>query len=290
MMMTQSQLLSKSKKKKRLSWLIGMMCLLILSSLDGWSIKSKRNMSIEDKFEVSFEQWVTAINQNKTLSVSSNISHYTRLPEFKPIIDLGITGVPCMVKKIKEMRGHLYSACLVDAIIDITKTNLMMPITRQPLYRRYILWWDLERYKTDQRFDSLYKERKEISPEKKNKKKFTIGTNEFIKHFGSAEDSVFQWMDMPEGPEKERLRPFQKTTYQQLLDLGIAALPHAIEKIREGDTDLIAAINYWTDNALQKSADASGVAADDMSEYCLKWWKANKANWLLPPIEKQDKE
>ncbi len=95
---------------------------------------------------------------------------------------------------------------------------------------------------------------------------------------------------MPEGAEKEKLRPHKRTSYQQFLDLGVLALPLAIEKIREGDTDLIAAINYWTDDALQKSADDAGVAADKMSEYCLKWWEANKENWLLPPIEKMEKQ
>ena len=79
-----------------------------------------------------------------------------------------------------------------------------------------------------------------------------------------------------------------KNTNADLFDLGIPALPHAIRKIKGGEEKLYEAVNFWTDNSLQKAADQKGIKPEGMKEFCLKWWDDNKAKWLLPPIEKKD--
>jgi hypothetical protein len=79
-----------------------------------------------------------------------------------------------------------------------------------------------------------------------------------------------------------------KNTNADLFDLGISALPHAIRKIKGGEENLYEAVNFWTDNSLQKAADKKGIKPEGMKEFCLKWWVDNKAKWLLPPIEKKD--
>ncbi|MBN2328915.1 MAG: hypothetical protein JXR73_17380 [Candidatus Omnitrophica bacterium] len=68
-------------------------------------------------------------------------------------------------------------------------------------------------------------------------------------------------------------------------NLGIPALPYAIEKTQEGDEDLIEAVNYWTDDALKDSAEKTGVPREQMRQYCLHWWEQNKDDWLLPPVQ-----
>ena len=54
---------------------------------------------------------------------------------------------------------------------------------------------------------------------------------------------------------------------------GIAALPFAVEKVREGDLTLIPAISGLTNGELKKSAT---------QKECLEWWEKNKEKWLMP--------
>ncbi|NLW49353.1 MAG: hypothetical protein GXY85_00735, partial [Candidatus Brocadiaceae bacterium] len=61
---------------------------------------------------------------------------------------------------------------------------------------------------------------------------------------------------------------------QRLRELGVWALPLMIEKVREGDGDLIASVSYLTDGALP---------ADATPRECLDWWEANREHWTVPP-------
>ena len=53
---------------------------------------------------------------------------------------------------------------------------------------------------------------------------------------------------------------------------GIAALPFAVEKVKEGDLTLIPAISGLTNGELKKSAT---------QKECLEWWEKNKQKWLI---------
>lgn len=90
--------------------------------------------------------------------------------------------------------------------------------------------------------------------------------------------------------DRKRIDPNDSENNKLIYDLGIAAIPLAIKKIQEGDADLIEAVNYWTDDALKKSAEEKGIAADGMRDYCIKWWEENKENWLLPRGEEKEKQ
>ncbi|MBN2326645.1 MAG: hypothetical protein JXR73_05775 [Candidatus Omnitrophica bacterium] len=86
------------------------------------------------------------------------------------------------------------------------------------------------------------------------------------------------------------MNPKKKQFLHKIENLGVPALPCAIEKMKEDGVDLIEAVNYWTDDALKKSAEKAGVPQEQMREYSLQWWRRNKADWLLPPVEDHPKQ
>jgi len=71
-----------------------------------------------------------------------------------------------------------------------------------------------------------------------------------------------------QGKDKEA-----EAEYQAIKDLGIAALPFMMERVKHGDKGLMPAISYLTDSA---------VPADAQPADCLDWWEKNKENWLIP--------
>ncbi len=57
-----------------------------------------------------------------------------------------------------------------------------------------------------------------------------------------------------------------------LTKLGVAALPLIIEKIEQGESDLIPLVSQLTDNRIKNDVEVKDV---------LSWWKANKEKWII---------
>lgn len=85
-----------------------------------------------------------------------------------------------------------------------------------------------------------------------------------------------EWLDLLRGYWKGGR--YEPTAYQKLLDIGIAAIPLWLEKLRtEGNPELRHAIMQ----AL--SALTEGEIEPTMSvQECLNWWQANKERWTVP--------
>lgn len=112
----------------------------------------------------------------------------------------------------------------------------MESTTGPPGYRLiFFRWWQENPEWTQERFARLYEEWKAL---------------------------------MAEGKREEA-----EARYQAIKDLGIAALPHMMEKVKDGETALMPAIAYLTDSA---------VPADSEPEACLGWWEENRERWTIP--------
>jgi hypothetical protein len=61
--------------------------------------------------------------------------------------------------------------------------------------------------------------------------------------------------------------------YQGIKDLGIAALPYMMDRVKQGDRGLMPAISYLTDSV---------VPGDAQAAECLEWWEKNKEQWTIP--------
>jgi len=93
------------------------------------------------------------------------------------------------------------------------------------------------------------------------------------------------WRSSLEGPDRDKM-------YQNLLDLGIMALPFAIEKISAEKNQslpvqigLVQAVDYWTGGQVMKEISKRRYPLQYWSGICCKWWDARKNEWLLPPLE-----
>lgn len=76
--------------------------------------------------------------------------------------------------------------------------------------------------------------------------------------------------------QAKRTRPDEKSvisyTRRKISELGVVALPLIIEKIDNGETDLIPLVSQLTDNRVKSDAQAQEV---------LDWWKDNKDRWTI---------
>ena len=86
---------------------------------------------------------------------------------------------------------------------------------------------------------------------------------------------------------------------QTLRRLGVWALPFMIEKVREGDADLIPSVSYLSYGPAPQDAEAYEylnqvwvdreywkvpiLPADATVQECLDWWEANREHWTVPP-------
>jgi len=172
------------------------------------------------------------------------LSDLTGNKYYRDIIDLGTPAVPYMVEKIEE-------GCwpLGDAVTVITKKRFEE--YEQPEYHvrdskstaaAVAKWWPKARKETPHQFNQRYS----------------------------------QWKDLKkQGKEKEA-----KEKLEEIRALGIASLPIIIEKVKQGDNELIPIVSKLTDGQVDPNANTS---------QCVSWWQQNKEQWLIPFPNKKPK-
>jgi|GEM_PF-2871760 len=88
-----------------------------------------------------------------------------------------------------------------------------------------------------------------------------------------------QWTKTPQGKEKD-------TRFKTLVGVSVLALPYAMEHLKEGNEQLMPAIDYWTDNKPKEAFEK--LEGEEMSkkDFYLAWWEKNKDFWLVPQLKK----
>jgi hypothetical protein len=249
-------------------------------------------ISYSDNLESVYKDWVQKILSGKNEDIAN--PHYHVEVNTKEIFVLGPRVLPYVYDSFNNVDAYLYSylshimqcICKKSFWAENGQSDERMDYS-DSYAKLWIQWWEKDRFDIAKQFVNRYTIWKQESMEFRFMKPTAV---DYILIYSKDENKYRQWKKMPDGLEKKRLDPLTHTAYQQLLDLGIVALPFAVEKIKEGDADLIEAVNYWTDDALKKSAEEKEIAADAMREYCVKWWEENKENWLLPPVEEKTQQ
>lgn len=238
--------------KKRIT--IFVVLFLVLFSLSHSVYSNQETTKIEDRFNNLYAKWKNYIYDERNLSTMGSNFMKIENPQFKEIVDMGIQCLPFIVKQIKEEGNTSDSECLCYAIARITKYKFSTA-SKEELKKEMsiVFFWIRE-----------------------------LENNTIYEHVKIRFDGIY--VDRNESTIDDN----EKRLLGDINDCGIFALPLAIEKIQGGDLTLLDAVNYWTDDALKKSAEENGIKADQMQEYCIKWWEANKAYWLLPPVEKEN--
>jgi hypothetical protein len=256
-----------------------------------WSVATESAQNdIPQELLMKFGAWCSITCQQPHNDIGQHIS----IKEYQAIVDLGLPAVPYMVDMMKS--GSSFDrACLCSAVRKITKVSFHKQIRTEdkqylPRYKSYWIWWKTARVINLDIFDRLYKKWSELVPEEKFCKPFTAGWQaKFQGNSETYEQAYQEWKSLPDGKEKENNKPFQRSIYQQILDLGIDVLPLAIEKAGQGDKDIINAIDYWTDGKLKKDMSNTAMPDNQQGAFCLAWWKENKEFFQIPG-ESSDRE
>ncbi|HML74731.1 MAG TPA: HEAT repeat domain-containing protein [Anaerohalosphaeraceae bacterium] len=72
--------------------------------------------------------------------------------------------------------------------------------------------------------------------------------------------------------DPSQLEETRSRTRQDIVSLGVPALPMIIQKIEQGETDLVPVVAVLTNNEISKDANQTEV---------LQWWKENKERWII---------
>ena len=180
----------------------------------------------------------------KYLEEHPRLSTLTSNRYYRDIIDLGMPAVPYLMEGIEK--GNW---ALSGAIREITRKRFE-EYERPADYRGgsqdyaklIVQWWPKARKETPNQFSQRYS----------------------------------QWKDLKKkGKEKEA-----KEKLEEIRALGVAALPIIIEKVKQGDNELIPIVSKLTDVQVDPNANTA---------QCVSWWQQNKENWLIPFPNKKPK-
>ena len=195
---------------------------------------------IKIRFEKAYKAWKIRIA--KPDLIKSSGPGIFSCKEHKAIIDLGIKAVPFMINKM-ECKEDAWTPQLWVAVSKITKKKfnkekkeeIKRSMSKTPYYIHWVKWWKEDRKQTPRQFEKLY----QLWKNKKNQKKYKKA----------------------------------KEIYKKITNLGVLALPYMVNKVRQGDSDVIAMISELTDGKMKKNVKISD---------CINWWKKNKQKWTLP--------
>jgi len=210
-------------------------------SITLWGYQSEDQASssnIKEKFEQAYQAY---INMPTTYTIRSSIGP-EQARHLHNIAKLGVPALPYIVEKMKETKNfYLTLPFLIITRKSFEKSayedQSKIGDSRTKL-RMYIKWWEEGRKETPQRFSNLYAEWKHLKEMGKNKE--------------------------------------ATSKYYMIRNLGIDALPYIVQKIGQGDSELVPIVAYLADNDVSSTATVSQLVS---------WWAENKDKLTLPPVD-----
>lgn len=258
--------------------------LLLSISLPTWG---QEQNDLENEVQVLYSKWLI---EHEIVGPSSSSYDFYKLDSFQKIVKKGIKVIPIVMKTINK-HDAFQIRCLTIAIEDILQMRFAdsyLKLDAESKYA-YLKEWLLDNKRIiKEEWEVLYDRWAKLEQSSKLEKGFTYDWDEkYGDDIHARYIALEEWKEMPEGPEKERMRPYNRTVYQRLLDLGIPALPYAVEEIKKGDKDLLEAVNLWTDSSLQeyasqKNKNLQSLSEDDLKGVVTQWWEENKEKYKLP--------
>lgn len=219
-------------------------------TLLGYQAEDQASSSdIKEKFEQAYQAYIRPTTRPTTCTLwdnmytlRSNIGSVEKSRHLHDIAELGVPALPYIVEKMKETNGFRLN---LPFFIITKKTFEESDYPEDPKARKdaragnkmVIQWWEEGRKETPQRFSNLYAE---------------------WKHLREA------------GKDKEAT-----SKYYMIRNLGIDALPLIVQKIGQGDSELVPIVAYL-DNDVSSTATVSQVVS---------WWAENRDKLTLPPVE-----
>ncbi|NQT82735.1 hypothetical protein HQ563_06905 [bacterium] len=228
---------------------------MICGSYFSWAVaESDSDSEVEKTFERKYGQWQHHLADSGLLGTGSSRIGYEFFDNdaFDAIVELGPAALPHIVEKAKHS-----DPLLIVAAYRILKLRLEMK--REGKKPAEYVWYV-------EGFPEL------------GRKRSPFGRRELCfwwwregRH--SAGKKLQQFLKEYNGLRKEGQFNEAKRAYGRIVGLGTVALPHLVEKIREGHSELVPALSEVTDGQVGKDASAAD---------CLDWWTKNKSRWTVP--------
>lgn len=163
-------------------------------------------------------------------------------------------GIPAIPYIIGKMENDHRLFIAVRLITKKWDWDKNMPAKDRVLW--YLNWWKENRKQTPQQFEKLCRDAKTLKKEGREK----------------------------ESQEKK----------QDIIKMGLDVLPLIVDKIEDGESDLIPAFVELTSVNTMQGSMVTGykrmVPEDATPSECLEWWAKNKKQWLLQPVESELKD
>lgn len=218
------------------------MCCLVVIFCNGCENKKGTSKNPKVEFERKYAVWRDYISSHPEFKVMSIATTQYTCPQFTEIVKLGLPALPYIVRKIEEVNDQ-YLWMAIDKITKVKIYAKYDEVKKETVYpdfpdvkeNVYIYWWREGHKSTQNLLEERYAKWKELKMQQKEKE-------------AGAE-------------------------YQRILDLGIAALPYMVEKVKKGDIELIEEMSELTNGQLKKGTNKEDVE---------KWWNQNKESWIIP--------
>jgi len=219
------------------------------------------------RFEKAYAAFHDRIAKDPRIQFSSigGSEYYERYDEYGALLRLGPGAVPFMIEKIANREGYRYGTSLIPLVERIARIDPGPP-------HDVIGWWKA-RAATPAKFEKAYAEWKRAR---------------------STEPRLLQIEETVYDDEKRLIKKVIKKTdlgraFDALRAFGLDSLPHVVEKLREGDGDLIPLF----DDLVGGNCPATEGTGQERIASILAWWNEHERDFLLPPVSaaklKEDK-
>lgn len=202
--------------------------------------------SLSDRLETLYNEW--SASRMPGYESSGTTKNY-----LLEMSDLGVSAVPLIIEKLKSIpNNNHHQSFLQLVLINITGRsdfdwakvhNNNLEHFEAKLTDFYENWWYHGRKDTPKQFQEAYA----------------------------------NWKNVKEGGESKEI----EMALYKIRGMGFIVFPFVLEKIKQGDVELIAVINFWS-RRFNELKDAS-------VEECIEWCEKNKEKWYIE-IPKDDAE
>jgi len=191
--------------------------------------------------------------------------------EFRELVDLGPQAAPYFAEKMLTVASPREAVAMAEALARVTEKRFaralwpegkyLDPAIRLELYSR---WWKEGRQQTSTDFDRLYARWKEL----KAKGDLVFQRDSYIITYDDEQKNIIQ--------KRDQQRTELADVYDAINDMGVDVLPLLVEKFVAKDYDMLPIFRELT-HIVPRGRDVAERVA-----YCVKWWDANRGEWLIP--------
>lgn len=207
------------------------------------------------RYKQAYDKWVDFCSRREVM-LSSSTEVYDRAPASRNLVDFGAAVLPYIFDRHqRDVAGgrRLWPLGVVGRILQ----RRFLDVTPEE-------WWAEGAGGARRRFDAAYARWKQVK----------TGNDMPLWSLEYTYNEPSKWV----GIRRVQLTPAGEV-YLALKDLGIETLPFIVEKLQQGDYDLLPLALELTDQTPWAPTIGNPEAS---AKWFLDWWAEHKQDWLIP--------